>query len=156
MWRWRRVDRALRVGALAGALAVLPDVVLLNAGARGQSPAGDVDPRLCQALGVAHRPAPDVEYVPGVDVRGGAVAPADLPGSYGAARRPLERFDIPVTLDFARRMGFPAGRSAAAAKVPGATEIGRLTIDGGRVAFNGQPVGDSSQAALAAACGRYR
>lgn len=124
--------------------------------AMAQSPQGDVDPRLCQALGVNHRPAPDVEYVPGVDVRGRAVAPADLPGSYGATRQPLDRFEIPVTLDFARRMGFSAGRSAAAAKVPGATEVGRLVIDGGRVTFNGQAVGDSSQAALAAACGRYR
>ena len=121
-----------------------------------QNPQGDVDPRLCQALGVSHRPAPDVEYVPGVDVRGRAVAPADLPGSHGAARQPLERFEIPVTLDFARRMGFSPGRSAAAAAAPGAMEIGRLVIDGGRVTFNGQAVGDSSQAALAAACGRYR
>lgn len=155
MWRWRMVERALRVGALAGALVVLAGGGA-DSGALAQSPVGDVDPRLCQALGVAHRPAPDVDYIPGVDVRGRAVAPADLPGSYGAARQPLERFDIPVTLDFARRMGFSGGRSSAAAKVPGATELGRLVIDGGRVSFNGQPIGDSSQAALAAACGRYR
>lgn len=149
MWRWRKANRALG-GALAAAW-------LIGAGpAAAQTPQGDVDRRLCQSLGVNHRPAPDVEYVPGVDARGGAVAPADLPGSYGAARQPLERFEIPVTVDFARRMGFSAGRSAAAARAPGAMEVGRLVIDGGRVTFNGQPIGDSSQAALAAACGRYR
>lgn len=146
MWRWRMVKRALCGAALLAGVG----------SAMAQNPQGDVDPRLCQALGVNHRPAPDVEYVPGVDVRGRAVAPADLPGSYGATRQPLDRFEIPITLDFARRMGFSAGRSAAAAKVPGATEVGRLVIDGGRVTFNGQAVGDSSQAALAAACGRYR
>lgn len=146
MWRWRTAKAAFCAAAL-----------LVSVGpALAQSSQGEVDPRLCQALGVNHRPAPDVEYVPGFDVRGRSVAPADLPGSYGAARQPLDRFEIPVTLDFARRMGFSAGRSAAAAKVPGATEVGRLVIDGGRVTFNGQPVGDSSQAALAAACGRYR
>lgn len=146
MWRWPKVKSVFCVAALlAGAGPTM-----------AQNPQSDVDPRLCQALGVNHRPAPDVEYVPGVDVRGRAVAPADLPGSYGAMRQPLDRFEIPVTLDFARRMGFSAGRSAAAAKVPGATEVGRLVIDGGRVTFNGQAVGDSSQAALAAACGRYR
>lgn len=146
MRRWPKVKGGLCAAALLAGVG----------SAQGQNPQGDVDPRLCQALGVNHRPAPDVEYVPGVDVRGRAVAPADLPGSYGAARQPLERFEIPVTLDFARRMGFSAGRSAAAAAAPGAMEIGRLVIDGGRVTFNGQAVGDSSQAALAAACGRYR
>ncbi|HRQ80899.1 MAG TPA: hypothetical protein PKZ97_07250 [Azospirillaceae bacterium] len=146
MWRWRKAKCALCGAALLAGVGP----------AMAQNPQGDVDPRLCQALGVNHRPAPDVEYVPGVDVRGRAVAPADLPGSYGAMRQPLDRFEIPITLDFARRMGFSAGGSAAAVKVPGATEVGRLVIDGGRVTFNGQAVGDSSQAALAAACGRYR
>jgi hypothetical protein len=117
---------------------------------------GEVDPRLCQALTTRHRPAPDVEYIPGVDVRGRAVAPADLPGSAGANRQTLERFEIPVTLDFAQRMGFSGGRVGTSGKLPGNAEVGRLIIDGGRVTFNGAQVGGGSEAALAAACGRYR
>lgn len=143
----RKSDRRRRA-ALAGAM-----LTLLAASPVAAQNGGGVDPRLCQAL-VRHRPAPDVEYTPGVDVRGRAVAPADLPGSAGAGRQPLERFEIPVTPDFARRMGLPGGRAGAAA--PGNMEIGRLVIDGDRLTFNGQTIGGGSEAALLAACGRYR
>jgi hypothetical protein len=134
-------------------------IAALSALSSGESTAqgmGEVDPRLCQALTTRHRPAPDVEYIPGVDVRGRAVAPADLPGSAGANRQTLERFEIPVTLDFAQRMGFSGGRVGTSGKLPGNAEVGRLVIDGGRVTFNGAQVGGGSEAALAAACGRYR
>ncbi|MBP2312397.1 hypothetical protein [Azospirillum soli] len=105
-----------------------------------------IDLSVCQYL-PRHRPAPDVEYTPGVDVKGRAVAPADLPGSAGAAA-PIERFDIPVTLNFARRMGFavPSGG------LPGNAEVGTLTLKGNRLFFNGQPVGGPSEAQLYALC----
>ena len=105
-----------------------------------------IDLSVCQYL-PRHRPAPDVEYTPGVDVRGRPVAPADLPGSAGGAA-PLERFDIPVTLNFARRMGFavPSGG------VPGNAQVGTLTLSGNRLFFNGQPVGGPSEAELYALC----
>lgn len=140
------------VSALGRALGLVLGLV----GPAAAQTTDGVDPRLCQALTARHRPAPDVEYVPGVDVRGRAVAPADVPGSAGASPLLLERFEIPVTLDFARRMGFSGGRAGTSGQLPGNAEIGRLVIDGGRVSFNGQPLGGSSQAALAAACGRYR
>lgn len=148
MRRWRR--NKATVAAFFAALVAAPVWLAGAAGARSD----DVDPRLCRSLDVAHRPAPDVEYTPGVDVRGRAVAPADLPGSAGADAVRLERFDIPVTLDFARRMGFPGGRGAAG--LPGGTEIGRLTVDGGRASFNGKPLDGASRAALAEACRGYR
>ena len=132
MLSWRRENSASLALLLAASAVAFP--------AAAQSLGGDVDPRLCQALSAHHRPAPDVEYIPGVDARGRAVAPADLPGSAGASRQTLDRFEIPITLG----------------KLPGNAEVGRLVIDGNRVTFNGQQVGGSSQAALAAACGRYR
>lgn len=109
------------------------------------------DPMVCRYL-PRHRPAPDVAYQPGVDVKGRPMAPADLPGSAGAAATP-QRFEIPVTLDFARRMGLrlPTGGGMAGA-VPGTMEVGRLVLDGDRLLFNGQPLGGASEAELYAYC----
>ncbi|AWK85782.1 hypothetical protein [Azospirillum thermophilum] len=107
--------------------------------------AAQTDLSVCRYL-PRHRPAPDVEFKPGVDVNGRPVAPADLPGSAGTAA-PL-RLDIPVTLDFARRIGLvvpPTG-------LPGRTEVGRLTMDGGQLFFNGQPLGGPSESQLYALC----
>ncbi|AWJ83083.1 hypothetical protein TSH58p_05810 [Azospirillum sp. TSH58] len=124
----------------------LAALLALSGGAAAQP----VDLSACQFL-TAHRPAPGVEYTPGVDVNGKAVAPADLPGSAGAAP-PLERFDIPVTVDFARRMGFPVPQGAAA---PG-VEVGYLTWYANRLYFNGQPIGAPSEAEVYAYCRTVR
>lgn len=112
--------------------------------AAAQIPPGGFDPALCRYL-PSHRPAPDVEYTPGVDVHGNPVAPADLPGSAGSV--PIDRFEIPVTAAFARRLGFAVPRG-----LPGAMEFGRVTIQGDRVLFNGQPVGQAGRAELYAVC----
>ncbi len=116
----------------------------------GGAAAQPIDLSACRFL-TAHRPAAGVEYTPGVDVTGKPVAPADLPGSAGASP-PLERFDLPVTLDFARSMGFPVPQGAAA---PG-VEIGYLTWYAGRLYFNGQPIGGPSEAELYAYCRTVR
>lgn len=94
----------------------------------------------------AHRPAPDVEYTPGVDVRGRPVAPADLPGSAGT-RPPLDTFEMAVSIDIARRMGFRVPRG-----VPGDVEVGWLTLQGSNLYFNGQPLGGAREAELYAFC----
>ncbi|CAO3429860.1 hypothetical protein [Azospirillum doebereinerae] len=102
-----------------------------------------VDFSACQTL-TRHRPAADVEYKPGVDARGRPVAPADLPGSAPAV--PLDRFDIPVSGDLARVMGL---------NVPGRdsnVQVGWLTLDEGRLFFNGQPVGGPAEAELYTYC----
>jgi hypothetical protein len=112
--------------------------------AAAQAPPGGFDPALCRYL-PAHRPAPDVEYTPGVDVRGNAVAPADLPGSAGSM--PVDRFEIPVTAALARRLGFAVPHG-----LPMAMEFGRITIQGDRVLFNGQPIGPAGRAELYAVC----
>lgn len=119
-------------------------VIVFSGSALGQSrPA--IDLSACQTLS-RHRPSADVEYKPGVDVKGRPVAPADLPGSAGAM--PIDRFDIPVTLDLAKRMGLrppPGG-------LRGDAQVGWLTMDGNRLFFNGQPIGDTAQAELYAYC----
>ena len=116
----------------------------------GTAAAQAVDLSVCRYL-TAHRPSPDVEYAPGVDVRGKAVAPADLPGAAGPAP-PLERFDLPVTIDFLRRSGvkLPAGG------VPGTGEIGVLTLYANRLYFNSQPLGGPTEAELYAYCRTVR
>ncbi|MFD1627929.1 hypothetical protein [Azospirillum griseum] len=120
-------------------------LVGLNAAAQAQTGKPVVDPTLCRAL-ARHQPAPDVAYKPGVDVKGRPVAPADLPGSAGTMATPP--IDIPLTIDLARRMGvrLPGGG------LPTDTVIGRMTLDGGRLLLNGQPLGGTSEAELIALC----
>lgn len=122
-------------------------MVVASAPIQAQQPGKPVvDPALCRAM-VRHQPAPDVAYKPGVDAKGRPVAPADLPGSAGAmaATSPI---DIPLTIDLARRMGvkLPGGG------LPTETVIGRMTLDGGRLLLNGQPLGGASEAELIALC----
>jgi len=139
---WRRTDTAVLLGLLLAPL-------LGGAPAAAQAPA-PVDLAVCRYL-PRHRPAADVEYTPGVDGRGNRVAPADLPGSAGAV--PMERFEIPVTLDFARRLGFATPGGGA---LPRTAEVGRLTVQGNRLFFNGQPIDAASQAELIALCRTVR
>ena len=99
----------------------------------------------CKRL-VAHQPAPDVAYQPGVDVRGHAVAPAEPEGDV-----PLRLSDdllIPIELDLFDRLGFGPGRIAVEARVL----IGTIALRDGRAYFNGRPLEDETQAELAAKC----
>lgn len=135
-----------RVGLMVGA-----GLVALCGAAQAQQGRQTVDPALCRAL-TRHQPAPDVAYKPGVDVKGRAVAPADLPGSAGSSLS-TERFEIPLTLDLARRLGVKVPTAGLpTAGLPGAMEIGRMTLDGGRLLLNGQPLGGASEAELVALC----
>ncbi|HYD69594.1 hypothetical protein [Azospirillum sp.] len=114
----------------------------------GSAAAQGFDLSVCQYL-PRHVPAADVEHRPGADVvNGRPVAPADLPGSSaGLGAEPL-RIEIPVTLDFARRLGI----GGTTGGLPGRTEVGRLTVIGEQIWFNGQPLTGASQAQLYALC----
>ncbi|WP_431858828.1 hypothetical protein [Azospirillum sp.] len=136
-----RTDAAALLGLL---LAQLPG----GTPAAAQTPTFDV--AICRTL-PRHVPSADVEYKPGVDVRGNRVAPADLPGSAGAA--PMDRFEIPVTLEVARRLGFATPGAGA---LPRTAEVGRLSIQGNRLFFNGQPLNAASEAELVALCRTVR
>jgi len=100
----------------------------------------------CKQL-VAHYPRPDVAYTPGVDVYGRKVAPADLPSSGGITGPQTFTFDVNADL---RKYGVSSNSPLSLPSVG----IGRITIEdqGQRVYFNGQPLGDTEQRALAEAC----
>ena len=100
----------------------------------------------CKRL-VRHHPSAGVEYKAGADVRGKAVAPADLPGS-----RPLklpDSYEFDITLQVFKRLGLevPVGLDESQLK------IGTVSVDKrGNVSFNGQLLGDPEEAAIAEAC----
>ena len=99
----------------------------------------------CRAL-VTHQTAPDVAYQPGVDVRGRPVAPADLPG--GVVIEPPRTFIIPIEIDLVERFGLLS-------TVPGFEAdalVGTVLYDDGQLFFNGQPLIDPMQTAIAEAC----
>lgn len=99
----------------------------------------------CRLL-TRHVPAPDVAYQPGVDVRGRDVVPADLGGAQTI--RVPETFTIDIDVFLADRLGIPADRKQF---VPEAN-VAVVTVDGDRVYFNGQPLSNLKQQAIADAC----
>jgi hypothetical protein len=94
---------------------------------------------------IRHQPDADVAYRPGVDVNGRPVVGADL----------TPRLDLPQAVDIdiivqpTHRRRQPRG----ALGVTGEPYIGRASVlMDGRAYFNGQPVHDEWQEALAAKC----
>lgn len=105
-----------------------------------------VDLSLCQRL-TRHVPAADVEYRPGVDVHGRAVAPADLPGSAGA--QPPIPIDLPLSVDLARRMGVAL---PSVPFLPDDVTAVWLTVVGDRLYLNGQPIDPGAEERLYLYC----
>lgn len=99
----------------------------------------------CRRLVTRHAPSPDV-YRPGVDVRGRAVAPADL-DSATRIRLP-ERIDIDIIVALGEFLGAGTPPRTAGAEV----RVGTVTLEGEHLSFNGQALGDTAAAAIAAAC----
>lgn len=96
---------------------------------------------------VAHKPAADAIYTPGVDVQGRAVAPADLPGTPQIAMP--DEIVIDITVEIQKRFGIP---SDAALFKPEA-RIGTVVVKpDGSATFNGQPLTSPEQQALSALC----
>ena len=97
----------------------------------------------CSQL-VTHVASSDVSYRPGVDVTGNAVPPADLNAQPQISVPDV--ISIPVTIDLATNLGINTPFLAR----PTVGEV-QITRDG-RVSFNGQPIGDSTQHELAKRC----
>lgn len=106
--------------------------------------------QLCQQLR-PYRPSPDLDYTAGVDARGRAVVPADLPGSPGT-QAPLHQFDLPVTMETLRMMGLPTGPLLP----KGDGSVGWLSLNDGQLLFNGQPLGPTETGGVFAFCQQLR
>lgn len=126
---------------LTPGLAAAAESVVIEADA----PRVTVTEGQCRAL-TAHVPAPDVAYQPGTDVMGRPVAPADLPG--GSRIALPDSFDIPITVDLGDRYGIPADPSL----FDGEVQVGTVTLQDGRLYFNGQPLTPEDEQAIAYAC----
>ncbi len=134
------------------ALAVLATVPVREAAAELRITITRPD---CERL-VQHVPTPDTAYQPGRDAYGRPVVPADLAGP-GVA--PPLGVVIDVTSLLQGRL---AGSSVSGRRRPAPAEappyvaeayVGRITVaPDGRAWFNGQPLYDPEQDALAALC----
>jgi hypothetical protein len=130
-------------------LRAIAAVGLLVLGLLGAGPAAAqqiaITEQDCRQL-VTHNPAPDVTYTPGVDVYGRPVAPADLAPPQVQMPQTYV-FDVNADL---RKYGVPGNSGLLLPSVG----VGRITIEdqGRRVYFNGQPIGDTEQKAIAEAC----
>lgn len=91
-------------------------------------------------------PDADVEYKPGVDVNGDAVAPADLPGTPQIIVP--QEFSIPITVNLGKRLGIPSTPNNFKAEA----QIGVVTYKNGKAYFNGQPLQDPEAEALSKLC----
>lgn len=95
---------------------------------------------------VRHTPAPDVAYKPGVDVYGRKVAPADLGNP-----SPIK---VPDVISFNLTQSLP-GLSTATGNIGsafGEPVIGKITIQGNQVYFNGKPLGGIGQSEVIKKC----
>ncbi len=88
-------------------------------------------------------PGPD--YAPGVDAEGRAVTPADLPGGAPPAR--LDNVLIEIDVKLQKRFGVPADSKLFRGK----GIVGLVIVRDNRAYFNGEPIGENEQAAMAAA-----
>ncbi len=85
------------------------------------------------------------DYKPGVDARGKKVKGADLPG--GSPIKLPETISIDIGIDLDKKYGLGSG-----GKYTGEGKVGTVTVKGDKVFFNGQPLDQRDQAAIAEAC----
>lgn len=136
---WGAIGLLLCSTLVAPALAQTPPQP-----APGREPTIRIDPAACQWV-TRHHPSADVEYKPGVDVNGNAVAPADLPGS-GGIDLPQD-INIAITVNTAKRLGIPANDL-----YKGEVQVGMVTVRGNQVLFNGKPIQPEAEQELLVLC----
>lgn len=133
---------------LGGALAFLAIFPLFSPVLAAESNEIKVSKAQCEAMmrkSVTARPAPDVTYKPGVDVRGNKVAPAETTNR--AVIKVPNEISFPITLDMADKYGI-GGSTAFGAE----STIGQVTYRNGRVYYNGQPLDGGDTSAIQQAC----
>jgi hypothetical protein len=101
---------------------------------------------VCTVLAGLAPAIPGADYVPGVDVNGDAVAPADLSSS--APPLALENFPIEIGVALKKRFGISAGSRFFRGKAV----VGLVTVRDGDAYFNGAKLAPNERDLLAAAC----
>ena len=129
---------AIAVGAVAG---------LLSVPAAAQPRDVVVSREDCRTV-VAHVPANDVAYQPGVDALGRPVVPADLGGG------PVFTLPDPLVIRLDVELADRFGLSANPGDVEPQLTAGFIAISGDQVVINGQPLLSEEELALQAACSR--
>ena len=127
-----------------GALVLAFSASLLAAPAVGQDKV-QVTKRDCK--NVLKRQMKSAEYKPGVDARGRKVKSADLGGA-SPIKLP-EEITIDIGIDLEEKYGL-----GAAGKYTGTAKIGQVKVRNSQVFWNGQPLGNQEQSAIAEACRR--
>ncbi|MEO5337526.1 MAG: hypothetical protein H7841_11620 [Magnetospirillum sp. WYHS-4] len=98
----------------------------------------------CKRL-VRHQPAASAEYNPGTDVRGRKVKPAETDDS--------PRLDLPKDVSFDLNYDLAAKYGLSAQGIKAEPALGKVTVqEGGRVLWNGKPLGKPETAAVEDAC----
>lgn len=97
----------------------------------------------------AARAVPPADYVPGVDVRGNPVVPADL----GPRVTLPDELVLPLTSDVFAFLGTAPARGLDVLRA----NVGelRIRLADGLTTFNGQPLGPAADAELVAACRQF-
>jgi hypothetical protein len=104
----------------------------------------------CQSVAI-HEPDPGVAYQPGVDADGNPVAPADLGGTPDSLLGPEHAYRIDLTTRLGDALSGPVG-SGVDFVDKSEIGIGEVTVEGGRVYFNGRPLDNGGEHARAEAC----
>ncbi|MSO92162.1 MAG: hypothetical protein EXQ86_02015 [Rhodospirillales bacterium] len=129
---------------IAAAIAV-PGIASAQSGQKKTASTLTLNKKECQSV-IVHAPAADVAYKPGVDVYGRKVAPADAPGSVSPIKIPDE---VNIDIGFNLKDKYGLGTTGA---FTGESVIGKATVKGGRVYYDGKPLDNGDQQSIAEAC----
>jgi hypothetical protein len=141
--RVRRLYENRRV--IGGGLMALAAIAAAPGQADAQQQQLKVSRSDCNQV-VKYRQPAGVAYQPGVDATGRQVASADLAG--GIQVQPRTEFTIDLTLDLQNRFGVPTNPNRPLAQA----NVGQITVRGDKAYFDGQPLTDEGQDALAQLC----
>ncbi len=94
-------------------------------------------------------PAPDVEYKPGTEAGGKAVAPADVPNSTMPWPQDIQ---IPLQLNLQNALHLPQNSNLTSPQAV----VGTIEYKNGQLTFNGQPISDEARANIQQACDQNR
>ena len=131
-----------------GCLAQIPVLLSFSALVRDVVGEAVISADACQAI-QGYTPDPSVEYVPGVDVDGRAVAPADLPDS-GSLTISEQDISIDLRVPLSQFFAIPAGLQPVIGDA--LIGVGQVTLRDGTPYLGDKRLTGQEQNALAKAC----